>query len=156
MTHRIVAVRVLENCIISVVFQSGVEKEYDICQLFSVFPQFEILRTEPDLYKKVGVDVGGYGISWNDDLDISAEEIWEKGIITGKIYEQDIRVSVGEKLTSARGLVGMNQIALAEKTGIYQADISKIERGLSNPSLLTLKRLADGLGMKLNIEFIAK
>lgn len=45
---------------------------------------------------------------------------------------------------------------LSENTGIYQADISKIERGMANPSLLTLKRLADGLGMQLNIEFIAK
>ncbi|MBQ2985912.1 MAG: helix-turn-helix transcriptional regulator [Tyzzerella sp.] len=87
---------------------------------------------------------------------MSAEEIWQNGVITGKTYEFDIKTSVGDKLTSARELVGMKQTELAEITGIYQADISKIERGLANPSLLTLKRLADGMGMKLNIEFIAK
>lgn len=50
----------------------------------------------------------------------------------------------------------MTQKELAEKTGIYQADISKLERGIGNPSLSTLKRLADGLGMKLQIDFIIK
>ena len=47
----------------------------------------------------------------------------------------------------------MTQKELAEKTGIYQADISKIERGLANPSVSTLKRLAEGLNMNLVISF---
>ena len=47
----------------------------------------------------------------------------------------------------------MTQKELAEKTGIYQADISKIERGIGNPSVMTLKRLADGLEIELIIKF---
>lgn len=156
MTHRITQVETLEKYIIIAVFQNGVEKKYDMCQLFCTIPQFEALKVEPGLFEQVRVDVGGYGVSWNDELDLSAEEIWQNGVITGKTYEFDIKTSVGDKLTSARELVGMKQTELAEITGIYQADISKIERGLANPSLLTLKRLADGMGMKLNIEFIAK
>ena len=50
----------------------------------------------------------------------------------------------------------MTQKQLSETTGIYQGDISKIERGLSNPSVITLKRLAEGLGAELNIEFVFK
>ncbi len=50
----------------------------------------------------------------------------------------------------------MTQKQLAERTGIYQADISKIERGIGNPSLSTLKRLAEGLGMEIQINFMAK
>lgn len=42
---------------------------------------------------------------------------------------------------------------LSEKTGIYQADISKIERGLSNPSIGTLQRLADGMGLQMEVIF---
>lgn len=52
--------------------------------------------------------------------------------------------------------VGMTQKQLSETTGFYQGDISKIERGLSNPSVITLKRLAEGLGAELNIEFVFK
>ena len=156
MTHRIIKVDTLEGYNIIAIFQNGLEKKYDMCQLFSTIPQFETLTKEPGLFEQVKVDVGGCGISWNDELDLSAEEIWHNGVTTGKTYEFDVRISIGNKLTNARELVGMKQIELAEATGIYQADISKIERGLANPSLLTLKRLADGMGMKLNIEFVNK
>lgn len=48
----------------------------------------------------------------------------------------------------------LTQKELAETTGITQADISRLENGTANPSLRTLKRLAAGLGMKINLEFI--
>ena len=37
-----------------------------------------------------------------------------------------------------------------------EADISKLENGTRNPSVNLLKRLADGMGMTLKIEFIPK
>ena len=51
---------------------------------------------------------------------------------------------------------GLTQKELAEKTGIDQSDISKIETGNANPALSTLKRLADGMDMILRLEFIPK
>lgn len=48
----------------------------------------------------------------------------------------------------------VTQQELAEATGIAQADISRLENGTANPSLRTLKRLADGLGMRLKLEFV--
>ena len=50
----------------------------------------------------------------------------------------------------------MTQKELAERTGINQADISKPENGTRNPSVNLLKRLADGMGMALKIEFVPK
>ena len=50
----------------------------------------------------------------------------------------------------------MTQKELAERTGINQADISKLENGTRNPSVNLLKRLAEGLGMALKIEFVPK
>ena len=47
----------------------------------------------------------------------------------------------------------LTQKQLAETTGIAQADISRLENGTANPSLRTLKRLAAGLGMKLELRF---
>ena len=41
-------------------------------------------------------------------------------------------------------------------TGINQADISKLENGTRNPSVNLLKRLAEGMGMALKIEFVPK
>ena len=41
-------------------------------------PIFEPLKNFA-FFKKAKIDVGGYGISWNDNLDISEYEIWSKG-----------------------------------------------------------------------------
>ena len=46
------------------------------------------------------------------------------------------------------------QKELASRTGIDQADISKLENGTKNPSLKLLKKLAAGMGMQLKIEFV--
>ena len=59
-------------------------------------------------------------------------------------------------IVDARVSQNLTQKELAERTGINQADISKIENGTRNPSLNLLKRLADGMGMVLKIEFIPK
>lgn len=153
MTHRIKEVTPLENFVVSVIFQNGIEKEYDMKILFEMFPQFKLFEDNQALFNLVKVDVGGYGISWNEELDLDAEEIWENGIETDRIHEVDIKLLVGSNLTNARNTVKMTQKELAEKTHIYQADISNIERGLANPSVQTLQRLAEGMGMKLNIVF---
>jgi len=56
----------------------------------------------------------------------------------------------------ARAFNHMTQKELAEKTGIAQAEISRIENGTRNPSIKLLQRLADGMGMSLQISFTPK
>ena len=58
-----------------------------------------------------------------------------------------------QAMIDARKETGLTQKELADRTGIAQADISKLERGNANPSLRTLKRLAIGLGRTLKVEF---
>ena len=57
-------------------------------------------------------------------------------------------------MIQARINSGMTQKQLAEKTGIAQADISKLENGNANPSLRTLQRLASAMGMQVKLEFV--
>ena len=59
-------------------------------------------------------------------------------------------------IVDARASQNLTQKQLAEKTGINQADISKLENGTRNPSINLLKRLAEGMNMMLKIEFIPK
>ena len=58
-----------------------------------------------------------------------------------------------QAMIDARKSSGLTQKQLSEKTGIAQADISKLESGSANPSLRTLQRLAAGMGMRIKIEF---
>lgn len=57
------------------------------------------------------------------------------------------------KMIRARREAGLTQKELAERTGIQQSNISRIENGNGNPSLSTLNKLAQGLGKKLVISF---
>ena len=65
-------------------------------------------------------------------------------------------MAVIRALVDARISQNLTQKQLSERTGINQADISKLENGTRNPSLNMLKRLADGLYMTLKLEFIPK
>lgn len=152
MTHKIKKVEAKENLILEVSFFDGTVKVYDVTLLFDVFPQMRVLKENKELFQSVQVDCGGYGISWNEELDIDAEEIWEEGTVIAKGIPETV-LSLAYQLSVARNQAGMTQKELSQKTGIYQADISKIERGIGNPSISTLQRLAEGIGMKLKIEF---
>ena len=59
-----------------------------------------------------------------------------------------------QAMIDARVQQNMTQKDLSAKTGITQADISRIENGTRNPSLSIVKKLAQGLGMQLKLEFV--
>ncbi len=57
-------------------------------------------------------------------------------------------------LIEARKKENLTQKELSERTGIPQADISRIENGTRNPSLNLLKRIAKGMNSRLEIRFV--
>jgi len=59
-----------------------------------------------------------------------------------------------QAMIDARKSSGLTQKQLADRTGIAQGDISKLEKGSGNPSLRTLQRLAEAMDMRLRIEFL--
>jgi len=61
--------------------------------------------------------------------------------------------AIVKAMIEARKSTGLTQTQLADKTGIDQSDISRIENGNANPSLSTLKRLAAAMNMRLKLEF---
>jgi DNA-binding XRE family transcriptional regulator len=58
-------------------------------------------------------------------------------------------ITLGLQLRDARVERGLTQVGLSEKSGVSQADISRIERGTGNPTQLTLQRLAAVLDQRL-------
>ena len=79
MFHKVKHVTALPEFKLSVQFAEGITKIYDVASLFERFPIFAELKNSHDFYC-VEVDVGGYGIIWNDDLDLSCDELWENGV----------------------------------------------------------------------------
>lgn len=63
-------------------------------------------------------------------------------------------IDITRAILDARINAGMTQVQLSEKSGISQADISRLEKGTRNPSLSLLKRLAEAMDTTLRIEFV--
>lgn len=81
MFHKVKAVNALENYRLSVQFAEGITKIYNVSQLFDKWEVFRYLKDNPSLFSNVQVDVSGYGIIWNDELDISCDELYANGEI---------------------------------------------------------------------------
>ncbi|SEW29109.1 Protein of unknown function [Ruminococcaceae bacterium KH2T8] len=79
MFHKIKAVSPLPDFCLSIQFAEGVTKIYEVEHLFNKWASFKTLQESPELFSEVEVDVGGYGIIWNDDLDLSCDELFENG-----------------------------------------------------------------------------
>lgn len=59
-----------------------------------------------------------------------------------------------DALITARAEENLTQRELAERCGMRQSAFARIESGNANPTLKTLKQLADGMGKKLRISFV--
>ena len=79
MVHKVKAVNVITNYRLSVQFVEGVTKIYDLKPLFDKWPIFVELKNDKKFLHAVKVDAGGYGIVWNDDIDLSCDELYENG-----------------------------------------------------------------------------
>ena len=150
MFHKAVKLEYGEGTTLELTFQDGIVKRYDMSVLFEKYPQLSALK-DRELFLS-GKLLGGYGIIWNDDLDLEVETIYYDGE-TIREEKPAAFVMVGEVVLAARAKRGISQKELSDLTGIDQSDISKIERGIANPSVNTLNRIANALDLELKISF---
>jgi hypothetical protein len=61
-----------------VTFINGVQKVYD-CQRILNLDRFQLLKNEA-FFKAITVDLGGYGVTWDDETDLSEYELWNNGV----------------------------------------------------------------------------
>ena len=80
MFHKIKNVSPLPDFKLSVQFSEGVTKLYDMKPLTTKLPVFQTLLENPEKFFRVSVDVGGYGIIWDDEYDLSCDELWANGV----------------------------------------------------------------------------
>ena len=78
MFHTIKSIKILNDYILLATFTDNTVKIYDVKLLFTTIDAFKSLQHTSGLFEQVKVDIGGYGISWNDYLDLSCDEIWGK------------------------------------------------------------------------------
>ncbi len=61
-------------------FKNGTTKQYDVEPVLKRHEVFKKLVNNDKLFNRVHVCYGGWGISWNKDIDLACEELWQNGI----------------------------------------------------------------------------
>ena len=61
-------------------FTNGITKLYDAKPLPEILPVFRHLLSDPEYFARAKVDTGGFGIIWDDDYDLSCDELWYNGV----------------------------------------------------------------------------
>lgn len=78
MSHpKVKAVRAVDDHTLIVQFDNSQKKKYDIRPLLEM-KMFRPLK-DPELFKSVQVEQGGYAVAWNNEIDISEHELWVTG-----------------------------------------------------------------------------
>jgi DNA-binding XRE family transcriptional regulator len=142
--HRIITkIETKDDLILIATFADGEVVSFDVKTLFDKYPIFKELE-DRELFDSVHIDGIGYGISWNDEIDLASEGIYAKGTHIDKV-EPETRIIIGLNIAEAREILGMSQRDLSSTSGVMQAEISKIEQGKGNPTVTTLQKIAKAL-----------
>ena len=83
--------------------------------------------------------------------DLESEARREGPAAVAELAALDAHFRFAAELLSLRTERGLTQRQLAAKSGIPQADISRIEAARGNPTLATVSSLARALGAKLHL-----
>jgi len=79
MFHTVKEVKALPDFHLLVLFRTGEKKIYDIHPLFEKYEPFQSFLLTHGLFDQVKVAGGGYGIYWNEDIDLAREELYLNG-----------------------------------------------------------------------------
>lgn len=87
------------------------------------------------------------GTSYDQFMGEIAQEAVREGDQAVEAYQAlDAHFAMGANLLRRRRDLNLTQEALAERCGVSQTEISRIERGLTNPTMATVSRLAQAMG----------
>jgi len=79
MYHRIRTIEAMDDYMLRAVFLDGSIRIYDVKPLFDEIEVFQNLKNITGLFEQVRVDANGYGICWNDEIDLECDELWING-----------------------------------------------------------------------------
>ena len=80
MLHKITSLYTLSDYILLVGFGNGEFRKFDLKPLMDKYPAFATFKSVNGLFEQAQIDVSGFGVIWNDELDLSSEGIYEHGV----------------------------------------------------------------------------
>lgn len=152
---KITSVAPLPDYILLVGFSTGEFKQFDVKPLIEKYAPFKTLTQVNGLYEQVKIDMGGYGLVWNDDLDLSADGLYEQGVECQQPENiEKYKQILIDELIQARKNAGLSQKQLEIISGVAQPCIARMETGNTDPKLTTILKMLEPLGLTLSITSI--
>ena len=139
----------LDGVKLELTFQDGKIIRFDLSSLFDKISSLKELQNR-ELFLSGYLDKGGYGIIWTDEVDIDTMTIYEDGEVVG-YAPTTLNQKIGILLMKTREEKGITQMQLAKLSHIDQGDISKLEKGIGNPTLAKINKLFDALGKGIDV-----
>lgn len=146
--NQIVKIYLKDNHLLQALCSDGLFREVDINDLIVSYALYEPLK-DKNLFNKAKLKAN-FIIEWNYDIDLFGDYIFENGKIIKNIESPTIPL-IGFKIKQARLAKEMSQKKLAKLSGIEQSEISRLEKGLINPSIEYLEKITNILGLKINL-----
>lgn len=150
---RAVAVTFLKDVTLEVTYIDGKVIKYDMSLMFDKYPQLKELRRDRKLFESGHLDLTGFGIIWNDELDCDVTSIYDDGEVV-EVVETSLNQQIGFLLAKTRDEMNITQSELSKKAHIDQGDISKIERGVGNPTIAKINKLFKALGKSVSLTLL--
>jgi hypothetical protein len=75
---KVSSVKTIDDVTLLIEFNNGDRRKYSVTNLLEK-PMFAPLRN-PSFFRNFKVDAAGYGIVWNDEIDLSEYELWKNGV----------------------------------------------------------------------------
>ena len=139
MFHKVRSITPIDNYKLIAVFCEGVTKEYDVTQLFEKLPIFNKLK-QNDLFYKVKVDVGGYGIIWNSEIDLACDELFYNGKTVKSPFDGLLA------FTDATELWGLNESTLRKAISYGKLLVGRDVSKFGNQWVITMEAMVREYG----------
>lgn len=150
MNQNIKEIKMKANLIVEAIFFCGVVKDFDVSLLSEKHPEYKVLKQDNGLWENAKLLPQGSGVYFNDDLDLTVDEIWKYGKTVGKVSVEP-KYEIAYAISSVREEKGISQKQLSLLSGVTQCDISRIEGGVANPTIETLGKICKVLGLELSV-----
>ncbi|MCL2675624.1 MAG: DUF2442 domain-containing protein [Firmicutes bacterium] len=152
MFHKITSLVTLPDYVLLIGFSDGQYKQFDVKPLIRKYAPFKALENIHGLFEQAKIDIGGYGIIFSDELDLSADGVYEQGAYCTPPEDIDeYKQNLLSELVKARQKFGVSQKQLEILSGIAQPCIARTEKGTTDPKLTTLLKMLQPLGLTLAI-----
>lgn len=146
---RIKSLAFADNFELILEFYSGEVRILDLKPIMEEYPLFHALE-ENGLFKRAKIDIGGFGIVWDEEFSISAGDAYERStsIESDKSILKDILI---KSIAALRKDSQITQTELSKIANIPQPTIAKIESTRIDPHLSTVLSIVDSLGYRLEL-----